>query len=171
MTGLETLEAIALRSEEQLWYVAHPVHPTDEEVAAYRAREDEVISYHRSRLGPSPGLVVERRMSVDEIKRDIIKSNIGNSKLWLGWLARRFPSVTFIAPWIAALDGGGDDDLVPEQRSRGLRDCCRTIRACCGLIQVGGRVSEGMQKEAKAAFSVVDLTYLGRETPGEKVTP
>ncbi len=133
---------------EELWYVAHPVHPTDAEIAEM--------------IGPSGsdfwGVAAAR----------VVRDNIANAKLWLAWLARRFPAITFIAPWIASLDGGGGDDLDPASRERGLRDCCRTIRACDGLVHTGGRVSSGMVTEARAARWVVDLTYLGRSPPDDE---
>lgn len=146
MTGLELYSYSLL--DDQLWYVAHPVHPTDEEVAELR----------QVALGGW-------QMTDATLRAEVIKNNITNAKAWLAWLIRAFPTITFIAPWIAALDGGGDDDLIPEQRARGLRDCCRTIRRCSGMVHVGGRVSSGMTEEAKVAARVVDLTSLGRRPP------
>lgn len=149
---------VAALHDDQLWYVAHSVHPTDEEIAAFR-------------VGPSGGVQTGygfvSKCTDREVSEMIIRDNIANAKLWLAWLIRRFPTITFIAPWIAALDGGGDDDLDPVQRDRGLRDCCRTIRVCSGMVCVGGRVSGGMSKEATYARSVIDLTSLGREPPAD----
>jgi hypothetical protein len=151
VTGLELYSHSLL--DDQLWYVAHPVHPADDEVTdGFRRLQGYV--------GGSPG---ERELR--EIREEIIRANIANAKAWLAWLIRAFPTITFIAPWIAALDGGGDDDLVPEQRARGLRDCCRTIRRCSGMVHVGGRVSSGMAEEARVAVQVVDLTSFGRRPP------
>lgn len=143
MTGLELYSYSLL--EDQLWYVAHPVHPTAEEVAAARLRLPA--------------------WSDVKIREMVVRGNIVNAKRWLAWLIRSFPTVTFIAPWIAALDGGGDDDLDPTMRARGLRDCCRTIRVCSGIVLVGGRVSGGMSEEKSHARAVVDLTFLGRVPP------
>lgn len=154
MNALAVLEAYAVRPE-QLWYVAHPVKPTEEEVAAWVKRlEAPVVSLVRIAPDLDPA-------------RLVVLDNIVNAKAWLAWLTRRFPSVTFIAPWVAALDGGGDDDFDPAQRARGLRDCCRTIRACSGMVGVGGRMSGGMLEEASHARIVVDLTFLGRAPPTE----
>lgn len=152
MSGLEFLEGCALR-REQLWYVAHPVHPTAEEVS-------EVMWRLREYVGGSPG----EREEI-EAKRAIINGNIANAKAWLTWLIRKFPTITFIAPWIATLDGGGDDDLDPAMRARGLRDCRRTIHVCNGLVLVGGRISSGMAEESQHALFTADLTHLGREPP------
>ncbi len=139
--------------DEQLWYVAHPVHPTKEEVV-------EGMRRLRGFVGGSPG-DRERR----EVSEEIIRGNIVNAKGWMAWLIWKYPVVTFIAPWIATLDGGGDDDLDPAQRERGLRDCCRTVKVCHGIVLIGGRVSGGMAKEASHARAAVDLTSLGRTPP------
>lgn len=136
-----------------LFYVAHPVHPTYDEVT-------DGFSRLRGYVGGPPG---ERELR--EVQTEIVRANIANAKAWVARLAGRFPAITFIAPWIVALDGGGGDDLDPAQRERGLRDCCRAISACCGLVHVGGRVSDGMRAEARSALCVVDLTFLGRVPP------
>lgn len=164
MTGLELYSHSLL--EDQLWYVAHPVHPTDEEVAAFRVRRDE--AYTAERVAGCL-LFSDRTFMVPkndhEVREAIVRDNIANAKVWLAWLTRAFPTITFIAPWIAALDGGGDNDLDPAMRARGIRDCCRTIRRCSGMVHVGGRVSSGMTEEAKVAAQVVDLTFFGRRPP------
>ena len=172
MNVLAVLDAYGTR-DDQLWYVAHPVHPTEEEVVAARAREDEAFAYMRAPAmgrSSSSGFVVERRKSDRELRETIVRDNIWNAKQWLAWLIRRFPTITFIAPWIATLDGGGDDDLVPEQRARGLRDCRRTIRVCSGMVLVGGRVSAGMLDESDHARTGIDLTFLGRSPPVKIMT-
>lgn len=165
MNALVVLDAFGMRDDVQVWYVGHPVHPLEEDVAAFRAREEEVIAYLRSMDKSPPGFVVTIRKTDREVREQIICTNIANAKLWLAWLRRRFPAITFIMPWAVALDGGGDDDLDPEQRARGLRDCCRTIRVCHGMVHTGGRVSDGMTHEASNARVVVDLTFLGRTPP------
>lgn len=152
MNGLAALAAAATR-DDQLWYVAHPVRPIDGEVTDGMRRLREFV-------GGEPD-ERERR----EIMTEVVCGNIANAKLWLAWLIRRFPEITFVAPWIATLDGGGDDDFDPAARARGLRDCCRTIRVCAGVVHVGGRVSGGMTEEASHARVVVDLTFLGRAPP------
>lgn len=153
MSGIDELEAVAHRGDLRLWYVAHPVRPTDEEVAAWAKRlEGPIMSMVRS----APDLDPARLAVLD---------NVANAKRWLAWLVRRFSNITFIAPYIASLDGGGDDDSVPEQRVRGLRDCCRTVDRCDGVVNVGGRVSDGMLVEMQYARVTVDLTYLGRSPP------
>lgn len=156
MTGLDALEAVALR-DDQVWYVAHPVRPTDDQVAAWRRRlASPIASMVRE---PLPELDPERMVILD---------NVANAKAWLARLSRRFPTVTFIMPWVVAIDGGGDDDLDPESRRRGIRDCCRTVRRCDGIVLLGGRVSDGMREEALHAWSVIDLIGLGRVPPAEE---
>jgi len=103
---LAVLDAYGMR-DDQLWYVAHPVHPTEEEIT-------EGMRRLRGYVGGSPGEREHR-----EIAEEVIRANIANAKLWLAWLVRRFPRISFIAPWIPALDGGGDDDLDPAVRARG----------------------------------------------------
>jgi hypothetical protein len=139
--------------DEQLWYVAHPIRPTEGEVAAWVKRL----------TSPIPSMV---RMAPDlDPARLAILDNIANAKGWLAWLIWRYPAVTFIAPYVATLDGGGDDDLDPAQRARGLRDCRRTVRVCNGIVLVGGRLSGGMLDEASVARAAIDLTFLGRTPP------
>lgn len=161
MNGIEHLEFYATSPEGQVWYVAHPVHPTDDQVSEIRKKVREPV------VGLSGFTVYQ---TDDEIRRMIVASNIRNAKAWLAWLSRRFPSITFIAPWIASIDGGGGDDLDPEKRRLGLRDCTRTIRLCCGIVLVGGRVSDGMNVECESSQGVIDLTSLGREPPGVQLT-
>lgn len=146
------LEEASLRGE-QLWYVAHPVHPTEEEVT-------DGMQRLRGYVGGSPG----RREEL-EIKREVIRGNVANAKTWMPWLDRWYPTITWIAPWISALDGSWDDDLDPAVRARGLRDCRRTVKRCDGLVLVGGRVSGGMLEEADRAGVVIDLTFIGRDPP------
>ena len=152
MNGLVVLDVAAVRENDQLWYVAHPVHPTDADVAALREAEKRAASWFP-------------RKTERALKEIVIRDNIENAKRWLAWLIRRYPPITFVAPWIASLDGGGDDDLDPAQRARGLRDCRRTIERCDGMVHVGGRISDGMTQEAKVAKLVADLTFLGRCPP------
>lgn len=148
MTAIPELDAALLRGD-QLWYVAHPVHPTEEKL--FEARQ---IGYE-----------IGYEQTEEEYRRMIVRDNVAGGKAWLRWLSDRYPALTFVAPWIASLDGGGGDDLDPERRARGLRDCRVTIRACAGMVLVGGRVSAGMRDEMSCAASVVDLTHLGENPP------
>lgn len=168
MTGLEELEAMegSLDNRDLLWYFAHPVRPSDEEVAA-------VVRCDQSGdplPNPGPELVTEQsveraRMYAAHDRFVAYRGNIINAYRWLSWLARRFPSLTFIASWISSLDGGGGDDFDPASRSRGIRDCCRTVRRCDGIVLGGTRVSPGMFEEAGCARRVIDLTTLGIVVP------
>lgn len=87
-----------------------------------------------------------------------------HGEVWLAWLRATYPAVTFIAPWITAIESGADD-RDQEQRARGLRDDVRVVCRCDGIVLCGGRVSSGMRHEAKHAANVIDLTALGPEPP------
>lgn len=100
-----------------------------------------------------------------------VTANIARALRWLKWLAAGDPEIAFIAPWIAAIMSG-EDDNDPESRARGLRHDCEAVRRCDGLVLVGGRVSSGMAVESNAAkaagIPVMDLTYMGDE-PGSEL--
>lgn len=97
-----------------------------------------------------------------------IESNLANAMAWLRFLRTHEPELAIIAPWIAAILSG-EDDNDPEQRARGLRDCCATASLCAGIVLVGGRISSGMQRELDAVQMaggwVSDLTSLGPKPP------
>lgn len=147
---LEALEILNRSDHDQLWYVAHAVRPTDAEVAAVRDAE-------RAAARSDVGVITSTEK---EIRQMLTRANIASGKLWLARLSNQYPGVTFIAPWIAALDGGGGDDAVPRLRARGLRDCRRTVTRCDGIVLVGNRVSDGMMEEATMARLIIDLTVL-----------
>lgn len=149
-----------------VWYVAHRIRPTDEDVAAYRACEDAAIRDAREDPHYPTGFVTIKRMSDHRVRREIVSRNLVDAKARLAGLAARYPSLTFVAPYVASLEGGGGDDLDPALRERGLRDCCRTVALCAGIVLTGDRVSEGMRLEARAAARVVDLTKSDR-SPGQ----
>lgn len=133
--GLDTLQQIAGRPDEQVWYVCHSLRPTDAEIAEFNL------------LHPEPRGAATGR-------------NLRRAKECLDRLRRMFPTITFIAPWITSVEAGADDSD-PAQREAGLRDDCRVIRRCDGVVHTGGRMSDGMRREAEHANEVVDLTYLG----------
>lgn len=93
-----------------------------------------------------------------------VDGNIKRALRWLSWLRRTFPKVTFIAPWIAAVMSGENDDD-PAQREAGLVDAVAVVDACDGVVLVGGRISSGMERERKAASWELDMTWLGEEPP------
>lgn len=98
-----------------------------------------------------------------------VDGNIKCALKWLAHLRRTEQSVTFVAPWIAGLLSG-EDDNDPTARERGLQDCEATAAKLDGIVLVGGRVSSGMARERdaviKAGGVVIDMTSLGIDPPG-----
>lgn len=135
-------------------YVAHPVRPTDEEIAAIL----ELHGQHGPASSASPLRV-----------KQATEANVWRAIAWLRWLRRSFPEATFIAPWIAAILSG-EDDADPAQREAGLIDACAVIERCDGIVLCGPRISEGMRREMEHGvrldhrqnrlpeFEVYDLT-------------
>lgn len=144
-------------------YVACPLRPTEMEIAAIPDGWDSMADPRDPRL--RFGLLRER-------ERLALRANLERAKRWLAWLRRAFPQITFIAPWIAAIESGSDDSD-PAARLAGIADCCAVIERCDGIVLCGGRVSEGMGRECDHGlefwgvenFEVVDLTGLGAEPP------
>lgn len=93
-----------------------------------------------------------------------VDSNISRALRWLAWLRKSYPETTFIAPWIAGILAGEDDDD-PVQREAGLVDCEAVIALCDAVILVGGRISSGMARERSGSRRVIDLTHMGEEPP------
>lgn len=156
----------------QLLYMAAPLRPTEEEIAAAC---DRLTAPGRERPA---GLVVHA-------SRLCTKDNLDRAMRWLAWLRRSFPETTFIAPWIAAVLSG-EDDADPAQREAGLRDAEAVIERCDGIVLVGPRISDGMRREmehgqrrgsldwpsvergiaAVTEFAVYDLTGYSADPPG-----
>jgi len=124
-------------------YVAHPLAPTDEQVAA--------------------------ECDHPEPKMSALMRNLNGALRWLSWLRRSFPETTFIAPWIAAIYAG-EDDADPRAREAGLVDADAVVPLCTGVALCGGRISSGMGREDANARRSWDLTPLGAEPPAG-VTP
>lgn len=138
-TSLDIVSRLsAVSKRRQIWYVAHPLAPTADQIAA-------------NLMFPDP-----RGKATD--------ANVRNAMRWLSWLRRTYPSITFIAPWIAAVLSG-ENDADPAQREAGLVDADAVIARCDGVVLCGGRVSSGMARERDGAIYVVDLTSLGEEPP------
>ena len=99
-----------------------------------------------------------------------VENNIARAKRWLHWLSRQAPQAAVIAPWIANIEAG-EDDNDPIQRTRGLAKAALVASRCDAIILCGGRVSSGMAIERQAAQArrreVIDLTALGDEPPTE----
>lgn len=116
-------------------YVAHPVAPTDDEIAQAYARAVLVGNM------PTHAMLV----------RSACHANVARAGRWLQWLRKSFPETTFIAPWMIGILLG-DDDSDPAQREAGLIDCCATIERCDGIVLCGPRISSGMQREMEAGI-------------------
>lgn len=152
----------------QVLYVAHPVAPTEGEIAA-------VPKYNKGGHGMA---------NRDELLRRAVEANIQRALRWLAWLRKSFPETTFIAPWIATIQSLGGDGT-PEEREAGLVDDCAVVERCDGIVLVGGRISSGMRREMEhglagntayratrvvhlgmtTTFKVYDLTGLGAPPP------
>ena len=98
-----------------------------------------------------------------------VAENVARAKRWLRW-AWRIPDIVPIAPWLTPVElfaADADDDH--EARELGLLRDCAVVARCDELWLVGGRISEGMRREAAAAaragLVVTDLTGLGKEPP------
>lgn len=141
-------------------YVAHPLAPTEEEMAVADAtcRSQACDAGHA-------GFALRR--------------NIDLALRWLAWLRRSFPQDTFIAPWIATVFSLSGDDSA-ELREAGLVDDCAVVERCDGIVMTGSRIGSGGDRERRhgmsyargwtcaAGFKVFDLTWLGcREPPVE----
>ena len=146
-------------------YVAHPLAPTGDEIAAAPA---SIVQ------GDDGGWIMcdsyERRV------RAALRCNIDLAMRWLAWLRRSFPQDTFIAPWIATvLSLNGDDSA--ELREAGLVDDCAVVERCDGIVMTGSRIGSGGDRERRhgmsyargwtcaAGFKVFDLTVLQYKSP------
>lgn len=167
--------------DRKVMYMAHPVAPTEEEIAATPSHTP--FTGHDMEGGGRPYTKSTRaKMATLE--------NAARAGRWLQWLRKSFPETTFIAPWMVGILTG-DDDSDPAQRERGLLDACCTIERCDGIVLCGGRISSGMRREMEHGqrsnfvkfkpdpdpfvggvidlkplyFEVYDLTGLGAEPP------
>lgn len=103
--------------------------------------------------------------------RGDVTDNIARALRWLKFLRLRYPAVTFVAPYIATLLSG-QDDADPVQRQAGLQDAHALIMRLDGVVLVGGRLTEGMDFEARACLcardlraAIYDMIDLGPEPP------
>lgn len=159
----------------RLLYVAHPVAPSEEEIAEIPT---ECIERGRNEYEPDISHPIPHETRV----RAALKLNLQRAMRWLNWLRRSFPETTFIAPWIASIMAGGHDSD-PKQREAGLVDCCAVVERCDGIVLCGGRISSGMRSEMEHGrrrlmtqdmpnyFEVYDLTKLGAEPPAYERDP
>jgi hypothetical protein len=145
--------------------VAHPVAPSEEEIAAATSRL--VASAERWSYQPDVGRAPKRAT----------RNNVRAAGRWLRWLRREFPETTFIAPWMVSILTG-DDDSDPAQREAGLADCCATVERCDGIVLCGPRISSGMRREMEHGevaphhykiFDTYDLTKYGWRDPSDVI--
>lgn len=96
-----------------------------------------------------------------------VDANIASAKELYAWLVEMHPDVAFVMSWLVDVVTG--DDLDPERRERGLRDCEAIAARCDGIVLVGPRVSTGMLRELAACRDaggwVSNLTALGPTPP------
>jgi len=98
-----------------------------------------------------------------------VRGNICRAKRWLKWLYTAFPEDVVIAPWLTdatVIYLMADDDI---GREKILRRCEAVAALCDAVLLVGGKVTEGMRREADACLVVRDMTRLGDEPPEGKV--
>lgn len=154
-------------------YVAHPVAPSEEEIAEipYETIERAHGEYERDIRHP---IAHEVRVKA------ALKANLERAMRWLSWLRRSFPETTFIAPWISSIMAEADDSD-PKQREAGLVDCCAVVERCDGIVLCGGRIASGMRRETEhgqmrhkiwidpadqgADFATYDLTCTANPEP------
>lgn len=90
--------------------------------------------------------------------------NRANAARWVAWAARQ--GVAPVADWIVL---AGEWQETPENRNRGLEIDLELVERCDEIWLVGGRVSPGMEMEARHAAKhgvrIVDLTAMGYEAP------
>ncbi len=118
-------------------YLAHPVAPTDAEVA-------EAAAMIRA---------LEYDFGLGELRQLARRANVVRAQEILTALRREFPETVFAAPWIACLlhDGdAGDDDDDPAQREAGILDNEEIVRRFDGIVLTGVRLSSGMTREDDA---------------------
>ncbi len=130
-------------------YCAHPVAPTEEQLAA-----------HRKRLVPG----------IDDslVTESVVAYNLASARIWLRWLVEH-TDWAISMPWMPYVETL--NDATSSHRHRGLRDDCLMAARCDAIILCGGRISSGMAMERdavqKAGKAVVSLIDLGALPPGE----
>lgn len=128
----------------QVLYVAAPLAPSEEEIAATPSHtgwsEDEVGRNLENLESGGRPIPEKRRAEI------ALRANLDRALRWLSWLRRSFPETTFIAPWIATILSGVDDSD-PAAREAGLVDDCAVVERCDGIVLCGPRVSSGMRRE------------------------
>lgn len=94
-----------------------------------------------------------------------IDRNLARARRWLRWLWEAHPGVVVVCPWLHDIEALPMRDDHPEEREASIKRCEAVARICDAVVLVGGRVTEGMRREAAVAKEVIDLTWLGAEPP------
>lgn len=95
--------------------------------------------------------------------------NLQRARRWLRWAWQNHRDCGFVADWILSCE------LLDEAKYRehGLAFDEELISRCDEFWMVGGRISDGMQREHLAALregiDIADLTHLGPEPPASGV--
>lgn len=79
---------------------------------------------------------------------------IGNAFKTINWIkhfTKRFPQYVFVAPWVAEVLAFANENSDKTFYDRVLEDDCHVVRRLDGIVLVGGRISDGMGRELKAA--------------------
>jgi hypothetical protein len=102
-----------------------------------------------------------------------VPANLARARRWYRWLQWAAPDCAIVCQWLTAIEVLGENDADPVQRERGIRRSELVAQRCDGVLLVGGRVTEGLRREAAACVlgggGVHDFTYLGDEPPGMEV--
>ncbi len=78
--------------------------------------------------------------------------NVDRTLKWLRWLTEVDPSRIYIAPWVGEVLAHLDLDPIPADfYDRVLSDDEEVVRRLDGILLVGDRMSNGMQREWAAA--------------------
>ncbi|MGE0547584.1 MAG: hypothetical protein AB7O24_04420 [Kofleriaceae bacterium] len=103
-----------------------------------------------------------------------VDGNVKRAYQWLRWLMRSEPEVAFVAPWLACVAAGADDNN-PDARERGLLDAGAVIKRCDGIVLCGDRISSGMHRELATAIQhgvyVTNLTGLPQPDAATEAVP
>lgn len=77
------------------------------------------------------------------------KGALASIERWFHWIVRNYDDVAVCVPWhlyVLKLD-----DMVPDDRQRGMRDDIEILKRCDEIWLCGDRVSAGMRAEIEIA--------------------
>lgn len=83
---------------------------------------------------------------------------------WIGYLTHADPARVYVAPWVPEVLAFAGEKCAPEFYDRVLADDCEVLSRFDAILMVGGRISEGMRREMRAAKAagklVIDCSNL-----------